>query len=349
MAAKESTYGQAATTGFLPYEFNSETLALVKTVVQGKGIHAGGLYNRAARRIVSNYAAAGQINMDLPTRYLHPWLNQMMGASANLTEMATSGVYQAVYAPGSLAGKSLTLQKGVPSVDGSTPNPFTYTGVKFTDWTVQVATGAIASLQLTTDARNEIGGVAGANLEVPDGINSTVPALQTWAEDPTNSVFHFREAAVYTGGTATTTSGVTTVSGSSVAGYVRSASVKCAYHLDTSRYFLGSNGFKAEPIENNWRDVTGTMTVDWVNAENMYSAFVSDAPTTLELRFTGPVEGTSGTNTALLSILIPNIQLDGESPKISGPAVVQQNVSFTGLDDGTNNPVQITYQTLDAS
>lgn len=339
MCQTESSYGSvtagAMGTAAVPYEFNSETLALVKTIVQGQGIHAGGLYNRRARRIVSNYAASGQINLDLPTQYLHPWLNQMLGGSATFNANGTT-----TYTPGSLAGKSLTIQKGVPSVDGSSPSPFTYAGCKFTDWTVSVATGAIASLQVTVDARNEIGGTAGTSLLVPDGLNGTVPALGTWNEASTNSVFHFREATLYTGGTPSTASGTVSVAGASVAAMVRSAEIKCAYHMDTSRYFLGSNGFKAEPIENNWRDITGQMVVDWQNAELMYAAFQTDTPTTLQLTFVGPA---AGTVTPTLSILVPNISLDGESPKVNGPAVVQQSISWTGLDDGTNSPIQIQY------
>jgi hypothetical protein len=57
--------------------------------------------------------------------------------------------------------------------------------------------------------------------------------------------------------------------------------------------------------------------------------------------------GTSGGAPELLDIIVPNIKLDGETPKVGGPAVVTQAVSFTGLDDETNPQIQITYQTLD--
>ena len=79
----------------------------------------------------------------------------------------------------------------------------------------------------------------------------------------------------------------------------------------------------------------------------MYNAFAADTTTTLVLQFQGPVIG-SGTDHSSLTLTIPQVFLDGESPKVSGPAVVTQTVPFTGLEDGINNPIQCQYWTLDS-
>ena len=346
--APETTYGVAASLAAAqPYEFNTESLELKKTIVQGKGLHAGGLHNRGARRVLTNYATAGGITMDLPTRYLNQLLYQMFGskgqAAAALTEDGTTGAYKATHAPGSMLGSSMTIQKGVPSVDGTAANPFTYVGQKLTDWEIAVATGAIATLTTTWDGRNELGGSGNS-----DPLNASVPGLGTYTEAGSNNVFHFREATLYTGGTCTTTSGITTVTGNTAAGNVKSANVKYAFHLDTSRYFLGSKGFKAEQIENDYRDISGQFVVEWLNSEAMYNAFLTDTPTSLELAFVGPGIGT-GSDFSSLTILIPQIFLEGEAPKVGGPAVVTQTVPFTGLDDASNNPIQAVYVTLDSA
>lgn len=345
----ETTYGVIpALSGstLMPFEFDSEGLELKKTVVQGKGLHAGGLYNRAARRKLTNYEAMGPLNMDLPTRYMNQLIMQMMGsasqANAALTQISTSGVYKAIHAPGSLKGTSMAIQKGVPNVDGTTPNAFTYCGMKLTSWQISVATGAIAKLALDWTGRNELGG-AGNN----DPLNGTVPGPATYSEAVSNDVFYFREAQLLTGGTPTTASGITSVSGATVAGNIRSASIKCEFKYDTARFFLGSNGFKGEPIENDYRTIGGNFDIEWLTAETMYNAFAADTPLAIQLVFTGPIIGSSGSNTQLLSILIPVVYLDTEAPKINGPAVVVQKVAFTGLDDMVNNPIQITYQTVD--
>lgn len=345
----EATYGVAPDlTSAQPYEFNSETLELKKTVVQGKGLHAGGLYDRGARRVLTEYSVSGGITMDLPTRYLNQLLWCMFGSkgqsAATLAEDGTTGAYSATHAPGSLSGTSMCIQKGVPSVDGSAANPFTYTGMKLADWTISVATGAIATLATTWDGRNEL---AGADTN-GDPLNTSVPALGTFSEAATNNVFHFREATLYTGGTCTTAAGITSVSGQTAAGNVKSAEVKCEFKMDTSRYFLGSNGFKAQPIENDFRAISGQFEIEWLDDHAMYDAFASDTPTALELTFEGDDIGT-GDDVSTLSILVPQVWLEGESPKVGGPGVVSQKISWTGLDDGTNNPIQALYKTLDAS
>lgn len=428
VATPETTYGQAAAlTSAQPYEFNSETLELKKTIVQGKGLRSGGLHLRAARRVVTMYATSGGINLDLPTRYLNIWLYQMFGSKgqplAALTQDATTGAYKSVHAPGPMLGSSLTIQKGVPSVDGTSANPLTYPGVKFMDWTLSVATGAIASLAVTIDGRNELGGTGtgGAGIN-GDALNVyPAPALAAYNEAPTNNIFHFREASLITGtpgtvsgggsalssppavpattvaatspytslsavtitaGTITAVTvngavvgttagtygvpaggtiaityssaptwawfaGVTALTSPTTLGNVKSAEIKYAFHMDTERIFLGSAGFKAEPIENDFRDISGQFVTEWLNAESRYQAFASDTPLALELDFIGPGIG-SGSDLSSLKVLIPSIYLDGESPKVGGPAVVTQTVPFTGLDNGTDNPIQATYISLDS-
>lgn len=351
----EATYGVApAITGanVMYHEFESEGLELKKTAVQGKGLRAGGVHNRSQRRKVTNYDTTGPISMDLPTRYMNQLLMQMFGskgnAAATLTQDGTTGAYSATHAPGSLKGVSMCIQKGVPSVDGSTPNPFTYVGQKLADWEVSVATGSIAKLAMSWTGRNELAGAfpnGGASAS-GDPLNAATPALATWAGIAANDVFHFREAVLLTGGTPSTTSGVTSISGATAAGNVKSASVKYGFKYDTTRNFLGSKGFIAEPIENDMRDITGQFEIEWLNSEAMYTAFAADTPTALQLVFTGDPIG-SGSDHSMLSFLISDIFLEGETPKVGGPQVVTQKVPFTGLDDEVNNPIQATYWTLD--
>lgn len=341
----ESSYGVAPSlASAIPLEFKSETLELKKTTVQGQGLHAGGLYDRAGRRVLTNYDAGGGISLDLQTRHLNKLLFAMLGSYgqslATLTQIGTTGVQKAVHAPGNVGGHSLCFQKGVPAVDG-TVLPFTYVGCKISDWTIAVSSGALASLDLTVDGRNELGGAGNG-----DPLNGSVPTLATWATTPGMDLFHFREANLLTG-TPSTTSGVTSLSGATTLANIKDASFKHTLAFDDTRYFLGGGGFAAEPIENGFRSVTGSFTAEWLSAATMYNAFAADTALAIELKFTGPTVGTSGGASELLDILIPNIRLDAESPKVGGPALVMQAVAFTGLDDEVNNQIQFTYQTLD--
>ena len=335
-----------------PLEFKSETFALQKTTVQGQGLHAGGLFDRAARRVLTNYAVTGGITIDLPTRFIGNLIQHMVGSFgqtlATPTEISTTGVYKSVHLPGTLFGNSLCFQKGVPDVDTGAVEPFTYVGCKISDWEISVATGALAQLTLTVDGRNELAGSGNG-----DPLNASVPDLATFDSLPGSgadlSSFHFREATLYTGGTPSISGGLVSVSGGSAAGNISTVAVKETKALDTGRYFIGSSGFKAEQLENGFRQVTGSFTIEWLNSEAMYDAFAADTTQTLRLTFVGPIIGTSGSNTALFEILLPNVKLDGESPQVSGPQVVTQNVSFTALDDEATAPYQIIFQSEDSA
>lgn len=348
VAIAEGTYGVAPSLASArSYEFKSETLELKKTVVTGEGLAAGHVYQRTRRRVLTNYDVSGGIVMELPTRQLAFWAQFMVGsfgqALATPTQIGSSGIYQSYHQPGSVQGHSICIQKGVPTSDNATVEPFTEVGCKLTDWDLKVSTGAIAELTLTFDGRNELAGAGNS-----DPLNGSVPALATFGT-PTSglgeSVFHFREATLYSGGVPTLTAGKVTLAGETAVANVKDADIKHAMKLDSTRYFLGGNGFKSEPIENGYRAITGSLTAEWFSSEALYNAFADDTTTSLELTFVG---ATVSTSNYLLDIIIPNIKFEGETPKVSGPAVVTQAMTFTGLDDETTVPIQILYQSEDS-
>lgn len=344
----ESTYGVAPSlsSGIDSFEFLSETLELKKTAVTGHGLSAGQVYDRTKRRVVTNYAVTGDIKMDCPTRNLGFWLRYMIGGFGGTpTEIGSTGIYQSMYQPvDNMQGHSFTLQKGVPTVDTATVEPFTYVGCKVTKWELSVATGGLAQLSLTIDGRNELAGDGNG-----DPLNSSVPSLATFAL-PTSglgeSVFHFREATLYSGGTPTMTDGTCSLSGETALGNVKTVNIQQEMTFDTNRMFVGSDGFKAEQIENGFRKLTGSFTIEWLSNEAIYNAYAVDTTTSLELKFVG---ATVSTSNYLLDIIIPNIKLEGESPKVPGPAVITQAANFTGLFDEATTQIQAIYQSEDSS
>jgi len=355
VATAESTFGVAPSlTGARSYEIKNETLELKKTTVQGQGLHAGGFYDRARRRVLTNYDVTGGLTLDLPTRLMAFWAQYMVGsfgqALATPTQVGVTPIYKSVHqgaggaqALGTMQGHSFCLQKGVPAIDG-TVEPFTYVGCKITDWELSVATGGLAQLILNIDARNELGGAGNS-----DPLNGVVPPLATFGT-PTSglgeSVFHFRQATLYAGGTPAYAGGIASLTGTTALGNVKDADIKHAFAMDTSRYFLGTQGFKGEQLENGFRQMSGSFTIEWLSTEAMYNAFAADTTTSLELTFVG---STVSTSNYLFDVIIPNIKLDGESPKVPGPAVITQACTFTGLDDEATVPIQITYQSEDTA
>ena len=327
--------------------FKSESLGLKKTAAQSTGLLAGKLHGQSARRVVTEWTADGDVVMDLAARGLQPWLFPMFGSygqpASVLTEDGLTLAYSATHAPGPMAGNSFCLQKGVPAVDTGTVEPVTYVGCKIISWDLSVAKAAIAELKLTIDARNELGGVMNS-----DPLNAVLPPLVAYVPPPAGGVFTFLEGGVFTGGTCSTTGGVTTVASPVKAANIRAANVQYSIPQDDARFNMGGAGFKSEQVDNNLRVPSGSLTAEWLSSQSRYDAFVKDTPTTFQLTFTGPAIG-SGADFSMLSILIPDIFLDGESPKVGGPAVVEQTLPWVGLDDGVNNVIQATYWTLDSA
>jgi hypothetical protein len=346
----ETTYGVvpaalSSTTKFSA--FKSETLELKKAPQQGKGLLSGKRYGQAARRVITDWTVGGGVTMDLPARGLQQWLFPMFGsygqAASVLTQDGATGAYSATHAPGFLAGHSFCIQKGVPSADNGTVEPVTELGLKITEWEITNQKGAIVQLVCTMDGRNELAGAGNS-----DPLNGSVPSLVSYSAPPAGGVFHFAQGSVYTGGTCSTTSGVTSVSAPVKAGNVKSFSVKHTAKLDTERFFAGNAGFKADQLDNDLAEVTGQLTIEWLSSQARYNAFAADTPTPVQLQFIGPAIG-SGSDFSTLIILISDVFFEGESPKVGGPEVVVQTIPFTGLDDSVNNVIQATYWTLDTT
>jgi hypothetical protein len=344
----EVTYGVAPSLAAAKFSaFKSETLKLKKVTAQGIGLFQGKLHAQAARRVVTEWTVAGGIPMDLPARGLQQWLQPMFGsygqAASALTQDLSTGAYKAVHAPGVLEGNSFCLQKGVPTADNGTIEPVTFVGCKIADWELSVKKAEIAQLVINIEARNELAGAMNS-----DPLNVSLPTLQAYVAPATGGVFTFLQGTLFTGGTVSTTTGVTSVASPVVAANVKECNIKYTTPLDLDRYFLGKGGFKDEPLQNGLRTITGQFIVEWLSSEQRYNAFAADTPTPLQLQFLGPAIG-SGSDFSTLSILIPDVFLDDATPEVAGETVVIETVPFTGLDDGVNNVIQATYWTLDTT
>jgi hypothetical protein len=343
----EATYGVSPTlTGAHFYAIKGgESLKGKKVTAQGEGLFSGALHPKAARRVLTGWDAGGAVSMELPARNLQQWLFPMFGsygqAASALTEDGVTLAYSAVHAPGPLQTHSFAVQKGVPSVDG-TVMPSTIVGCKISEWELSVAKHGIAELAVTIMARNELLGAGNS-----DPLNVAVPSLVAYST-PIGGVFHWAEASLYTGGTCSTTSGVTTVSAPVKTANVRNVSIKYTIPLDGDRYEMGNAGFRSEPIDNGLRVIIVSFEVEWLSSAAMYNAYAADTPTALELTLIGPSIG-SGSDFSTLTILVPEMFFNGEPPDIQGTQVVTQKIELAGLDDGTNNVIQATYWTLDSA
>ena len=325
----ETTVGTAVTVSNFP-EFNSEGVNYEKGVLQGQGLHAGGSYNRASRRVVSTVGAGGPITMDHATKKFNLFWKHMLGSSPTFTQQAATTAYVAVHQPGILDGKSFTYQKGVPQTDG-TVKPFTFNGGKVTQWTLSVTEQQILQLALTMDFWNVVTATALATASYPSG----------------NEVFNFSQATVLKlGGTASTASGVVSVaSGVQASTLFKGFTLQGTNPMATERRGLGNAGVKNEQIENGYRVLTGTLDGEFTSESEIWDVMKADTTTALQLTFVGSTIESTYKNT--LDIILPAVKFDTADISVGGPDIVQQSVPFTVLDDGTNAVIQVSITSTD--
>lgn len=330
-----ATFGFAAETTvgtFVPparwLQFDKETLKLKKKTVQSQGLH-GGLFELSKRRAYVTRTADGTFEADVTDRQMGLLFQNMLGTASPVLSTPTAGVTLMTFTPGALTGMSMSAQVGRPQTNG-TIQPFSYPGLKVTDWELGVAVDQIAKCTLTLDGWDE----------------STSEAY-TAASYLSTDVLHFAQGSLILGGTVTTTGGIASVAGGTSLPVVKSASIKGKNTLDVARYFLGATGLKAEQLDNGFRKVNGAVEAEFENLTDAYEAFAADTPVALQLTFTGLT--IASTYKAELNVLIPNVYWDEGPPDVDGPKVLTQKLTFTGLDDGTNPPVQIQYQTADTA
>lgn len=341
IGAPETTVGTAVTpTRF--YEFNSETLDLALTRVDGMGLHAGGLNKRATRSVQTTRTVSGGFAMNAPTRGLGLLLQQCLGSFgqtlATPTQIASSGAYKQVHQPGLTTGKTFTIQKGVPQLDG-TVQPYTYPGCKIIEWTLACDVGAIATLSVVVDGMDEL----------TLATTPASPALATASYTATAGEFNFQQGTVLSGGTASTTAGLVSVAGGTTLAKVKSFSVTMARPVYGEGFYFGNAGVKAEQIENDWQLVTGSMTIDFISRTAVYDLFRANTTTAVEMSFVGAA-GSAGTGQAnTLDIILPAVKLNGDTPKVGGPDIVSLTVPFEAYDDGTNATIQTTLISADTT
>ncbi|MEU4348308.1 phage tail tube protein [Streptomyces sp. NPDC023838] len=314
--AAESAYGTyAAPTKFI--EFTKESLALKKTTAQSAGIAAGRLLALSSRRVVTQRQASGSLDMEVTNKAMGVLLQALMGTSVTPVQQAVTTAYLQTHTLADVAGKSLTIQKGVPLTTGVVTDK-SFLGCKI----------------ISAEFSCEVGGMLMASFDI-DAKDSDETQTLAVASYPSMSPFHFGQMAVKAG----TYGGETALDG------IRKVSVKIERPQATDRFYAGQSGLKKEPISNDLVKISGSLETDYVGT-TLDDLHTSDAATSLVWEFVGPIIASTYAET--FRIKLPAIKLDDAPPTVDGFDVVKPSFSFTGLFDGTNQPV-IEYMSTDST
>jgi hypothetical protein len=212
------------------------------------------------------------------------------------------------------AGPSFTCQVGRPDITG-TVQPFTYSGGMVTGWELSNSPGGLLMLRLSMDFQDEA---------------TTSPALATASYTASATPFS------YIGGTIT-------VGGSQVD--VKNISFTGTNNMETSRKFLKGNALKKQPIENAFREYGGTMTADF-NGLTDYARFTAGTTAALVTTWAGATISGSYSYTYQLT---STVRFDGGTPNVAGTDILDLELPFKVVDDGSTSPLTVLYRTTQAT
>ena len=314
--AAETTYGTfVAPSKFV--EFTKESLALKKTTAQSAGIAAGRLLALSSRRVLTRKEVQGSIDLEVTNKAMGILLQALMGTSVTPVQQGAGPAYLQTHTLASTAGKSLTIQKGVPLTTGAVTDK-TFLGCKVTSGEFSCGTGEMLAATFEFDGKD----------------CDEAQTLAT-ASYPSMSPFHFGQMAVKTGsfGTETALDGI------------RKVSCKVERPQDVERFYAGQAGLKREPIENDQVKISGTLESDYV-AATLDDLHTSDGATSLVWEFVGPLIAATFYET--FRITLPAIRLDEGPPVVDGFGVIKPTFNYVGLFDGTNQP-KIEYISTDVT
>ncbi|MFD9192994.1 phage tail tube protein [Streptomyces phaeochromogenes] len=312
--APEVTYGTfVAPTKFV--EFTKEGLQLKKTTAQSAGIAAGRLLALSSRRVVTQKQVSGSIDLEVTNKAMGLILQALMGTTVTPVQQGATAAYLQTHTLADTAGKSLTVQVGIPLTTGTVTDK-SFLGCK------------VVSAEFSC----EVGGMLMCTLEL-DGKDCDETQTLAVASYPAMSPFHFGQMAVKTGsfGTETAHNGI------------RKVTIKIERPQAVDRFYAGAAGLKAEPISNDQVKITGTLEKDYVDTA-LDDLHTSDAATSLVWEFVGPIIALTHAET--FRMVLPAIRVDEAPPTVEGFDVVKPTMQFTGLFDGTNQP-KIEYMSAD--
>lgn len=312
--APEVTYGTyVAPTKFI--EFTKESLVLKKTTAQSAGIAAGRLLALSSRRVLTRREASGSVDFEVTNKSMGVILQALMGTSVTPVQQAATNAYLQTHTLADTAGKSLTIQKGVPLTTGVVTRK-NFLGCKVT----------------SAEFACEVGGMLTGSVEI-DGKDVEETSALAAASYANMAPFHFGQMAVKVGafGTETALDGI------------RKVSCKIERPQETERFYAGQSGLKKEPISNDQVKITGNLESDYV-ATTLDDLHTSDGATSLVWEFVGPL--IAATHYETFRVVLPAVRLDEGPPVVDGFGVIKPTFNFVGLYDGTN-AVKIEYMSTD--
>lgn len=320
MFASESVYGTpVATTKGLPV--GKASTKLKPTYAQGTGIVPGQLVDSASARLVTLTQGTLSLDLELQSNSFGLLLQALMGTTVTPVKQGTTAAYLQTHTLADPVGKSLTCQVGIPDTAGVS-HPYTLQGCKVVeaDFSFDINSAAPVATTWTIDAQNV----------------TETPTLAAFSTVSNMRPFVGTDVTIKAGafGSEAQVDGVTKVD------------VKIPRPMKTSRFYFGNSGLKKEPLTNARAMISGTITADYVDKTLWADRFAAHSQFSLVITCVGALIATPYSQT--FTITLPSCFLEGDTPDLSGPDVVNGAFPFVYRYDGTNQPT-IAYITSDVT
>jgi Phage tail tube protein len=314
--APETTYGTEVTVSKF-FEFATEQMQLSRAFLESSELRAGRMFQSATRRTATTRSAAGTVAMEVPTQGFGQLLNLLHGNVVTPVQQAATTAYLQTHNIGTTDPfkKSITLQIGKPTDEGVVV-PFTYPGTVVTSLAFSCQTGGFLDVTATLDSNNEL---------------VTTPVLATASYPTALESFNFVQCKVK----------VNSVEQKQARGVTLTINTP----KDTGRYYMGQEK-KGVPLTNAYNGATLGLTVDYADS-TLYNLFAKAETVPVEVSFIGPI--IASTYHEELKFVFAEVGLDGDTPNVAGPGVLQQNIPLVVLDSGSGTPVVATYMSTDVA
>lgn len=310
-AKTEAVYGTAVTVDKF-FDFSNEGMKFDQKRIESSSLRAQSRVLHTDNWALGSQRIDGDFDMELRPKGHAFWLAHAIGVAVT-TQPAVGPsptVYMHTITPSALP-MSFTLQEAKPDLSG-VAQPFTYTGCRISEWELSCAVDEFAKLKFSVIGQAE----------------TTATALAVASYPTANKPYTFVQGTVTVGGVATS---------------VKSLNVKGSNTLADDRFFMGSV-LRKRPEENALRDITGQFEAEF-DGLTAYNRFKNGTESEVVLLFEGGIIEDALTYQCKITM---NVRFDGETPKVSGPEIVQEPLPFKVINNGTLS-LKVEYQTSDAT
>lgn len=317
-SANEAAYGTNTTvTKFLPVSKASAKKEASR--YQGAGIQTGVLGPLGSLYAEATSAGSASFECDVQSIAMGGLFELLMGSSAS-AQQGGSAAYLQTFTLADNLGKYRTFQVGRPA-RGGTVIPATVYGGKITQAEFSCGVGENLKSTWSVDAKA--------------WNNTTTLAAASFGSG--RQVFPFSVCTVKMG---------TYGAESSVSG-VRGMSMSFERPMDLEDYTAGSAGLKSEPVMNDFMNISGTVSADWLAKTTFEDLAAGVTGTSIVWEFVS-THNIASTYYETIRFTIPGATFEVASQEVDGPAELTSDWPWSWKYDGTNMP-KIELITTDTS